>query len=59
MVKKESTRKEKTNIRLRKETYGDIPLDECIEKALDPYFNPERYECPYLKNIKRIDCDRN
>lgn len=52
-----STGKEKWNIKLRKETYGDMPLEECLKKALDPYFNPEKHDNPYLKRLENINYD--
>jgi hypothetical protein len=33
--------KKKTNLRLGKVTYGDMPIEECFRKAFEPYFNPE------------------
>lgn len=30
--------KRKSNIKLGKETYGDMKKEECFQKALEPYF---------------------
>jgi hypothetical protein len=47
---KKST-KRKSNIRLGKETYGTMPIDECFKKAFEPYFNPEKQKEYYLDRL--------
>lgn len=39
--KTKATRKRKNHFRLGKESYGDMPIEECFRKALAPYFNPD------------------
>lgn len=34
------SKKKKSNIKLGKETYGTIPIEECFKKAFKPYFDP-------------------
>jgi len=33
---KKTELKKKSNLRLGKETFGDMPIDECFRKALEP-----------------------
>ncbi|MFB4471735.1 hypothetical protein ACDI16_02055 [Oceanobacillus caeni] len=40
--KKKTSPKKKSHLKLRKETYGDMPMEECFKKAFDPYFNPDK-----------------
>jgi len=40
--KAKATKKRKSNIKLGKETYGTMPIEECFKKALEPYFNPDK-----------------
>lgn len=37
-MSEEKTKKRKSNLKLGKETYGDIPIEECFKKAFEPYF---------------------
>lgn len=37
-MNKQNTIKQKGNLKLGKETFGDMPIDECFQKALEPYF---------------------
>jgi len=50
-MSKKSTTERKSKLRLGKETYGDMPIEECFRRALEPYFEPEKYDEPYLKRI--------
>jgi hypothetical protein len=36
-MKKQTTKKQ-SPLRLGKETYGNIPIEEAFKKALEPYF---------------------
>lgn len=49
-VKKESP-KRKSHLRLGKETYGDMPIEECFKKAFEPYFNPDKGKDLYLNRL--------
>lgn len=44
--------KRKSNIRLGKETYGTMPIEECFKKAFEPYFNPEKQKEYYLDRLR-------
>lgn len=43
--------KRKNNIKLGKETYGTMPIEECFRKAFEPYFNPEKEKDYYLDRL--------
>ncbi|MGF7014285.1 hypothetical protein [Ornithinibacillus bavariensis] len=40
--------KRKTHLRLGKETYGKMPMEECFTKAFEPYFNPDKAKHLYI-----------
>lgn len=42
MPKQEKNKKRKSNLKLGKVTYGDMPIDECFRKAFEPYFDPDK-----------------
>lgn len=44
-------KKRKSNIKLGKETYGTMPIEECFRKALEPYFNPDKEKDYYLDKL--------
>ncbi|MFD2628816.1 hypothetical protein [Oceanobacillus kapialis] len=48
--KKESP-KRKSNLRLGKETYGDMPIEKCFKEAFEPYFNPNKAKDLYLNRL--------
>jgi len=50
-MSKKFTGKRKDGLSLRKETFGEIPLEDCLKMALEPYFKPEKHDEPYLKRI--------
>ncbi|EIJ79169.1 hypothetical protein PB1_16469 [Bacillus methanolicus PB1] len=35
--------KKKSPLYVGKETYGKVPIEEAFKKALEPYFNKEKY----------------
>lgn len=35
---KKQTNKKQSPLKIGKETYGDIPIEEAFKKALEPYF---------------------
>ena len=49
--KQKQKKKRKSNFKLGKETYGDMPIEECFRKALEPYFNPEEGKEIYLDRL--------
>ncbi len=36
-------KKKKSPLYIGKETYGNIPIEECFKKALEPYFSENKY----------------
>ena len=43
-------KRRKSNIKLGKETYGTMPIEECFRKAFEPYFDPDKRI--YLDKLK-------
>lgn len=39
--KTEKRKKKKINVVIVKETFGEIPIEEALRQAFEPYFNPE------------------
>jgi len=44
-------KKRKSNIKLGKETYGTMPIEECFRKAFAPYFDPDKQDEYYLNKL--------
>lgn len=42
-----------TNIRLGKETFGTIPIEECFRMALEPYFTEDAEQELYLQSFRK------
>jgi len=48
-------KKRKSHLKLGKETFGDMPIDECFKKAFEPYFCPDKSEEYYTKKLGEKD----
>ncbi|MEN2765650.1 hypothetical protein [Ornithinibacillus xuwenensis] len=48
---KNESPKRKTHLKLGKETYGKMPIEECFIKAFEPYFNPDKAKHLYLNRL--------
>ncbi len=44
--------KRKSHLKLGKETFGDMPMEECFRKAFEPYFNPDKAKSTYLSRLE-------
>ncbi|WP_267206660.1 hypothetical protein [Salinibacillus xinjiangensis] len=38
-----TSRENECSLKIRKEVYGDKPIEEAYREALEPYFNPGQY----------------
>lgn len=50
-AKAKQTKKRKSNIKLGKETFGTMPIEECFRKAFEPYFDPDKEKDFYLDKL--------
>jgi len=48
---KKTNKKRKSHLKLGKETFGDMPIDECFRKAFEPYFDPDKAKDMYLNRL--------
>jgi len=46
-----TSKKRKSNIKLGKETFGTMPIEECFKKAFEPYFDPDKQDKYYLDKL--------
>lgn len=53
MPKAESKKKNKrkSNLKLGKETFGTMPIEECFRKAFEPYFDPDKQNDYYVEKL--------
>jgi hypothetical protein len=43
--------KRKNHLKLGKETYGKMPIEQCFIKAFEPYFNPDKVRHLHINRL--------